>query len=617
MWSKWSEETVRADFEKLSANNIKYLRIFPLWSDFQPLKAHYTCKGELREIRFGEIPLDRTPEGIACIDPVMGSRFARLLELAKEFDLKLIVGLITGWMSGRLLVPPALEGKNIITDPLALRWELRFVKYMVRRFKDAPAIVAWDLGNECNCLAEATKDEAYLWSATIANAIKCEDQSRPVVSGMHSLIPSGSWTPEDQGEVLDILCTHPYPLFTPYCDTDPINEEKSILHSTAETVMYADLSGKPAFAEEMGTLGTMISSRKLAADYIRAALWSLWAHDCRGFMWWCANEQSHLENTPYDWESVERELGFFDATGKPKPVLDEISKFASFIDNFEYSKLPRRITDAVCILSKDQDTWAAAYGSFILAKEAGVDIGFAYAEDDIPDADAYILPCVDSGHPIYRNKLQTLLEKVKNGSTLFISLASNGLLSGTEEYAGIVFETRSRTAEPCRITPKALHGTVISVEREIEYKLTPTTAEILATDQNNNPVFCSNSYGNGKVYLLTCPLEYVCAKTPGINIGNQTPLHEFYRIANLKSKAKRLSIESAELGITEHILNESERLAIIINYTPRKLKSALKLEGYRFDRVVYADGISFDSNGDTVKLEANGNCGAIIKLVTL
>ena len=58
-------------------------------------------------------------------------------------------------MSGRLYIPSALYEKNVYTDPVALYFEQLFVKGFVLRMKNEPAIYAWDLGNECNCMDEA------------------------------------------------------------------------------------------------------------------------------------------------------------------------------------------------------------------------------------------------------------------------------------------------------------------------------------------------------------------------------------------------------------------------------------------------------------------------------
>lgn len=51
-------------------------------------------------------------------------------------------------MSFRTYTPPAFEGKALLSDHNVMRWQLRFVKYFVSRFKKCDAIVGWDLGNE-------------------------------------------------------------------------------------------------------------------------------------------------------------------------------------------------------------------------------------------------------------------------------------------------------------------------------------------------------------------------------------------------------------------------------------------------------------------------------------
>ena len=74
------------------------------------------------------------------------------LSICDKYKIKVIVGLITGWMSGRLYVPTALYGKDVLTDPTALYFEQLFIRGFVSRFKSKDALYAWDLGNECNCL---------------------------------------------------------------------------------------------------------------------------------------------------------------------------------------------------------------------------------------------------------------------------------------------------------------------------------------------------------------------------------------------------------------------------------------------------------------------------------
>jgi endo-1,4-beta-mannosidase len=359
MWRDWRLGVVASDLKRLADAGLQVLRVFPLWPDFQPLTALGTGYGTV-EYRHGEEALADDEAGQAGVSLTAIQHFAEFADLAQQHGLKLIVALITGWMSGRLFVPPALEGRNVLTDPTAILWQTRLVKYIVQHSRDHPAILAWDLGNECNVMGPTTREQAWVWTAAITNAIRAEDSTRPVVSGMHSLSPNGAWRMQDQGELTDVLTTHPYPYFTPYCDQDPVNTIRTILHSTAESHFYGDIGSKPCLVEEIGTLGPMVASDSIAADFIRAVLFSNWAHDNRGLLWWCAFDLGHLSHAPYDWDAYERELGLIRLDGTPRPVLGELNRFRQFVDGLPIRQLPPRTTEAVCILSEGQDAWAIA-----------------------------------------------------------------------------------------------------------------------------------------------------------------------------------------------------------------------------------------------------------------
>ena len=113
MWRDWDERTVEEDLRRLAQARITTLRVFPLWSDFQPLRLHMGAHGEPREERLAETPLAFDEAGCAGVDTVMLERFRQFCDLAEKYRLKLIVGLLTGWMSGRLFVPEMLQGRNI------------------------------------------------------------------------------------------------------------------------------------------------------------------------------------------------------------------------------------------------------------------------------------------------------------------------------------------------------------------------------------------------------------------------------------------------------------------------------------------------------------------------
>ena len=127
MWNRWDEEAVIRDLDHLASGNIKVLRIFPLWSDFQPIEIYRNGGGNVRAISTDAVAAIDSPEALAGIDPVMVERMDRFLDLCQERDIKIIVGLLTGWMSGRVYIPRALEGLNLYTDATALKWETKYV----------------------------------------------------------------------------------------------------------------------------------------------------------------------------------------------------------------------------------------------------------------------------------------------------------------------------------------------------------------------------------------------------------------------------------------------------------------------------------------------------------
>jgi hypothetical protein len=574
MWSEWKPEVIEGDFRRLHDAKIRVLRVFPLWPDFQPIHQLRGYLGRPMEIRFGEDPLPEGNTGGAGMSEVALERFASFAELASRYELQLVVALVTGWMSGRLFVPPAIEGRNVITDPFAIRWQVRFVQCFVSRFKDTAAVVAWELGNECNCMGPVSSaDEAWTWTSILTNAIRAVDVSKPVLSGMHSLHPTGNWSIQDQAELTDCLTSHPYPYFTPHCDQDPINTIRTGLHAVAESLYYRGIGGKACFVEEIGTLGPMFTSDRTGADFIRNNLYTLWAHDCRGLLWWCANEQTNLTRAPYDWYSIERELGFFRLDGSPKPVVREVTKFTRFLESFPGGTLPPRIVDGICILTEGQDCWGTAYSTFILAKQAGLDIEFQYATQSIRPASLYLMPSMRGHACMSHRRLEELMREVFRGAALYLSF-DNGLMSFFAQILGVTIVTREKRSSPDQVTVHSESGnTVLELSGSHRFQLEGGTAEVLAANQDGMPAFTCVSHGAGKVFFLNYALETSLLPKGGAFHGaSAKPYWAVYRELK-KAIATRKVVEKdhPNVGITEHPVDEHTRYVISINYEPHEV----------------------------------------------
>ena len=570
MWRNFSEEAIRGDLKILSENGIKYMRVFPNWRDFQPVIPVYTPS-------FSEYMLegDVLPTNKYFLDKKMLDEFSIFCDICEEYNIKLIVGLITGWMSGRLFLPPVLYGKNLFNDPEALMLEGYMIKGFVNALKHKKAIYAWDLGNECNCLCECKdRHTAVSWTAFVANAIKAEDSTRPLFSGMHGIKVSdfkNVWTINDQAEYCDMLTTHPYPYFVEQVfNHDKYVSLRTTMHASCETKYYSDLGEKPCFMEEIGTLGPMLCDDETASKFARLNFFSGWANGSKGMMWWCANDQTNLRTVPYTRNMCETELGMIRANKEPKPVLKEFKRFSDFMDSIDFT-LPSAMEDAVCILSKNQDQWGVAYMSYILAKQAGLNLHFSYAEDKIQKSNVYMLPSVKTDTFIPFEKLEFLKKEVAEGATLYVSVDETFIREFEDLFGNKINMAEKRVDN----NSLKLNGKEICFSRDVIYHITPTRAEVIATDCNGNPAITKAKYKKGYVYFVNFPLEAMLLKEDYAFEKNR---HEIYsQIFKDVISSHRVTCDNPNLAMTLHEDNEN-LYAVIVNHTEKCEKTNLKVK---------------------------------------
>jgi len=581
MWRHYDGEAIRRELTKLSAYGVKCMRVFPNWRDFQPVEKQYAWRGG-----FGQYADALTEE------PVTGSgvsaeriaEFRDFCHAAEECGISLIVSIVTGWMSGRLFTPPAIAGKNPITDPEAMMWMRRYIHAFVNGVKDCPAIVMWDLGNECNCLGEAgSRAAAYHWTASVCDAIRSADPTRTVSSGMHGLDggPGGIWNIADQGELTDCLSTHPYPSPTVGGDVEPYNRLRMTYLPTAQSLYYSGLSGRPVMIQESGTFSQTIGSREMSAQFVRIQVLSALAHNLRGYLWWCAWEQKHLTKAPYSWSMIERELGLFDRDRQPKPVAHAMKAMGDLVDRLPMP-FPERMTDGVCVLTREQNAQNAAIGACTLAKQAGIELTCVYTDTgDLPDSGLYIMPAITGWQVIYRQTWDKLLEKVRDGAVLYISF-NGGHLTDFPEVVGA--ESDGFFNNPAGRNVYTDAGRIPYWGKEI--LLRPTTAEVLLRNDEDRPVLIRNRVGKGYVYFADfTPELQAFTRADGFLAS---PYYGIYRylLPHVVDKCARSL--SSEVGVTVHPVSEREAYVCILNYSDHTEENPAEIrEGWRIAETVY------------------------------
>ena len=564
MWRDWSEDSVEKDFAALKDAGMNTIRLFPLWSDFQPVSWACGCGGAHMEMVMPDgSPLSEKGLRHFGLDPVMIARFRKTADLAEKYGLKMVVGLLTGWMSGALFVPPALADKNLFTHPDALHLEALFLRGFVSEMKDHPAIVAWEPGNECNCLSScADPVVSWNWLNFVASAIRLADPSRPVYSGMHgsSVDPKSCWSQRALSELTDALTTHPYPAFTPYCGQSALNTIPAVYHAAAETLYYR-AAGKPAFVEEVGSFGPEYLSAERTEAYARTVLYSAYAHGLGGVLWWCGFAFDKCAGQfPYRWVAMERNLGALDADRQPLGAALAMKRFRKEIEQLPYDRLPDRRVDCVVVMApfEKQAVWKAAYGSFILSTQAGFEVDFCdiASRDVLPESKFYLVPSITGFNALPLQKYNLLLQAARDGATVCFTAAS-----GMLQPFGAEFGCR---VDFCAEQPRNIRFTVEGCRETFEVPalftrhLIANGCDVLGKDEEGRPILIRQRYGKGQLIYLNAPIEHAA-------ITKECKLYLVYRkiaeLAGIKCPDK-----APEIGITHHPLPRGGEIRIAINY---------------------------------------------------
>ena len=221
-----------------------------------------------------------------------------------------------------------------------------------------------------------------------------------------------------------------------------------------------------------------------------------------GYMWWCANEQAHLDTAPYAWNMMERELGLLDSEGKPKATLRTMKQIADRINSLDFTPTSPN-EDIVCITSMGQDNWGISYMAYALAKSLNLQLKFSYSKYEIPEADTYMLPSINGTEVMPKKQYFELKKRVYDGATLYISY-DYGHLTEFSEFCGISIRDTKILTEQCDVE---IDGEILSLERICRKEIYTSAAEVLGYDNLGIPALTKFKYGKGTVYYLNFPLE--------------------------------------------------------------------------------------------------------------
>lgn len=528
MWREYDPNFVRDELLTMRALGMNVTRSFAFWPDFMP-EPH-------------------------VLDPAIVERFIDFLDAHQEAGLTTIPTFIVGHMSGQNWDPAWRDGRDIFSDVTFVAEQAWYIRELVSRVAEHPAVEAWLLTNEIPIYGDwvgrgiGTLDHRAVrsWAEILTTAVRAGGSQAPVSVG------DGAWGVEVTGAdngfrireiepLVDFHGPHVYRM-----ETDPVRQNLG----AAFICELLDFGGKPVVMEEFGVTSDYVSEEH-AANYYRQVLHNTLLAGATGWLAWNNTDYDDLADMePYSHHPFEMHFGITDKNGRVKAQGLELSKFSELLVQIDSSGLTRADTDIVLIVPSYLEAqypftqpldrsviFDVSRQAYVSAREADLPVGVARELDGLPDCSLYLLP---SAKQLTAAGWGFLRERVKEGATVYAS----SFLGEHRNQRGSWWPDVDETFGVRR---HSRYGLVDAVtEDEVEFRfvqdfggisagdvlrfpvagnedsraflaLEAVGADVVALDAAGRPALLRNRYGKGEFVLSTYPVEYFAARTPDAN----------------------------------------------------------------------------------------------------
>jgi len=577
MWIDWDENSVREDFSIMRDIGIRAVRMFIKDEDFA----------------------DENGE----INQRMLDRLRRFLDIAYEHKIMIFLTFLVGHMSGKNWRIPWVRFEDLY-KPHSIEKTMRFVKDIVERFKDHPAVAGWILSNELSLVKRAeNRDEALKLLKAFSETIRSIDNNHLISSGD---VPDSYMqeTPNIR-DIVDYVGPHLY-IF----GTDDVRQGFSY---GAFIELFRNSGDLPVILEEFG-FSTALLSEELQARAVEEVLYTALAHDASGAFIWCFSDFSLENEPPYEWRPLELRYGLVRYDGSLKPSAEVVKRFSETISSLErlgfhidFKRRPETSIITPFYVFRDYEFvwyrngmgfWRVVQPliiSSMLLSSAGVDNTMIYELDLEKVLNKRKLLVMPSLIVALSTTWRKLLRYVEEGGNLYISLSKGfgdyiaGYEAATHLWSELMgVENKSRTG-----TLNIYRGRItISFIREFNeidrdskiiidtptsiytYYAEPVDADVLAVDASERPVLFRTRRGRGNVYTMLIPIEMILALSDHMNLEDpyRKSIINLFRSIALESGVEiRYRTSSSQIELKPFYGKDSDILIIINHGDPEKI----------------------------------------------
>jgi hypothetical protein len=250
----------------------------------------------------------------------------------------------------------------------------------------------------------------------------------------------------------------------------------------------------------------------------------------------------------------------------------------------ELPELPAAQVDAVCVIPNALGAkyFHTAQAAYILAKQAGFNMTFATCEQQLPEAEVYIVPSMMGWSPITQEVYLELIRRAEEGASVLFTTGT-GFVTEIETVLGLEsLGMRNSTT----VQNMCFEDVQLPFAYDKKFLLRSVGAEVLAQEEDGTVIFSRMARGKGEVFFLNFPMEtMVWNKTEGFTD------HPYYRIYQRAAQqlldGKPVRSLHSDVALTIHPVSDAQAYAVAVNYSDRDLPLQLSWNGWKMSEVLY------------------------------
>ncbi len=558
---RWDPDSIRADFKKMRDIGFNVVRVDLFWAWIEPYPGVYN-----------EVALEQLDY---------------FFQLGREHEIYVHPCLFVGGETGYYDVAWR-HGRHPQADPELLRLQTDHASMLAERYREEPALFAWDLTDEPPfwiAPGPATTDSmAVNWTRLISGAVRREDPNHLVCVGTDAQeLHRGPFRPDLIREEVDIFSSHPYPIYNLDLFPDPLLSERMTYCGAFQAALSAG-AGHPVMIHELGASSAQYAPENIAL-YDRATMYSSLGVGANGFLLWdftdCA--PATYARVPYQTSPHETQFGITDWNRHDRPAAGALREFARTVGEMNLEDIgPQRAQAAILVphewskpagdythlgldlpatvpyVAHNRETvvsgiaprdfsesnkWLmrSLLSSFIVLRRAGLSVAMSREYFDWEDYAMVVLPApltstedpVVHVHTDFWRRARAYVEK---GGALYASLCADVAIPEATELFG------ARPVDHVPVTEVVLtfvrdFGDIRSGET-FRYSTDPGSSAswgatldvqegvVVATDQAGRPAIVLSAHG--KAMLCAYPIESYLGVKPGA-FDSQESTHRLYR----------------------------------------------------------------------------------------